>query len=125
MLSIPLFPTHRPNYQLIRSYPADELAWSLCCASALIPKYDTPQYPAPADCSVNNLVVQADSPPAWSHKFCKIPLIGGYLNVMAQAQEYFAVLENIVDLIADDLEKGLDSKYVGKRVSVKEKSKFK
>ncbi|EED15156.1 hypothetical protein TSTA_046100 [Talaromyces stipitatus ATCC 10500] len=121
---IPLFPTHKPNYQLIKSYAADDLAWSLFCANELIPKYDTPQYPAPADCSANNLVVQADSPPAWSNKFCKIPLIGGYLNVMAQAQEYFAVLENIVDMIAADLEKGLNSEYVGKRVGVKEKSKF-
>lgn len=70
-------------------------------------------------------MVQADSPPLWSKKFLKIPLIGGYLNVMSQAQDYFATLENIVDVIAGDLEKGLDSEYVGKRVSVKEKSKIK
>lgn len=44
---------------------------------------------------------------------------------MSQAQDYFATLENIVDVIAGDLEKGLDSEYVGKRVSVKEKSKIK
>lgn len=44
---------------------------------------------------------------------------------MSQAQDYFATLENIVDVIASDLEKGLDSEYVGKRVSVKEKSRIK
>ncbi|KUL84802.1 hypothetical protein ZTR_07281 [Talaromyces verruculosus] len=122
---LPLFPAHKPNYQLIKSHKADELAWSLYCANQLVPKYDKPQYPAPADCSVHDLVVQADSPPLWSKKFLKIPLIGGYLNVMSQAQDYFATLENIVDVIASDLEKGLDSEYVGKRVSVKEKSRIK
>lgn len=123
--SIPLFPTHKKNYQVIKQYTADELAWSLYCASELIPKYDKPQYPAPADCTVDNLVIQADSPPLWSKKFVKIPLIGGYLNLMSQAQDYFATLENIVDVIASDLEKGLESEYVGKRVGVKEKSRIK
>ncbi|EEA22902.1 hypothetical protein TMatcc_001766 [Talaromyces marneffei ATCC 18224] len=122
---LPLFPTHKPNYQLIKSYTTDELAWSLCCASQLIPKYDGPQYPAPADCSADDLVVQADSPPLWSQKFVKIPLIGGYLNVLSQGQDYFATMESIVDVIAGDLEKGLDSEYVGKRVGVKEKSRIK
>lgn len=123
--SIPLFPTHKPNYQLIKPYKADELAWSLYCANELIPKYDKPQYPAPADCTADNLLVQADSPPIWSQKFVKVPLIGGYLNLMSQVQDYFATLENIVDLIASDLEKGLDSELVGKRVGVKEKSRIK
>lgn len=125
VFSIPLFPTHKPNYQLIKPYTADELAWSLYCASELIPKYDKPQYPAPADCSIDNLVVQADFPPLWNRKFVKIPLIGGYLNLMAQAQDCFATLENVVDVIVSDLEKGLDSGYVGKRVSAKEKSRVK
>lgn len=70
-------------------------------------------------------MVQADSPPLWSQKFVKIPLIGGYLNLMSQAQDYFATLENIVDVIASDLEKGLDSEFVGKRVGAKEKSRIK
>lgn len=52
-----------------------------------------------------------------------MPLIGNYLNVMAQAQGYVAVLENCVDFIARDLEEGLASELVGKRVGVKEKGK--
>ena len=123
--SIPLFPTHKPNYELIKPYTPDTLAWSLYCASELIPKYEKPQYPAPADCSADNLVVQADTPPLWSRKFVKIPLFGGYLNLMSQAQDYFATLENIVDFIASDLEKGLESEFVGKRVGVKDKSRIK
>lgn len=87
------------------------------------PKYDSPQFPPPADVSASNLVARADAPPAWTDRYRSVPLIGGYLNAMAQAQSYFAVLENCVDFIAADLEKGLQSEWVGKRVGVKEKSK--
>jgi len=52
-----------------------------------------------------------------------VPLIGNYLNIMAQAQSYFSALENCVDFMAADLEKGLQSEWVGKRVGAKEKSK--
>lgn len=87
------------------------------------PKHETPQFPPSADTSANNLVVKADTPPAWVEKYRKVPLIGNYLNVLAQAQGYAAVLENCVDVIAADLEKGLESEWIGKRVAVKEKSK--
>lgn len=123
--SIPLFPSHKRNYLLIKKHPTDILAWSLFCANDMSPKYKTPQFPPPADVSASNLVAKADAPPAWSEKFRSVPLIGNYLNVMVQAQSYFAVLENCVDFIAADLEKGLESEWIGKRVAVKEKSKVK
>lgn len=69
-------------------------------------------------------MAKADAPPAWSQKYRSVPLIGEYLNIMAQSQSYFAVLENCVDFIATDLEKGLQSEWIGKRVSVEEKSKM-
>ena len=121
--SIPLFPSHKQNYLLIKSYPADVLAWSLFCANDISPKYDRPQFPPPADASASNLVAKADAPPAWVEKYRSVPLIGNYLNIMAQAQSYFAVQENCVDFMAADLEKGLQSEWIGKRVGVKEKSK--
>lgn len=123
--SIPLFPSHRGNYQLIKSYPAGTLAWSLFCASNMSPKYGTPQFPPAADVSASNLVAKADAPPAWVGKYRNVPLIGNYLNIMAQAQSYYSVLENCVDFIAADLEKGLESEWIGKRVGVKERSKVK
>lgn len=121
--SVPIFPSHRRNYHLIKSQPADILAWSLFCASDISPKYDTPQFPPPADASASNLVAKADAPPAWLGKYRRVPLIGNYLNVMTQAQSYYSVLENCVDFIAADLEEGLKSEWIGKRVGVKEKSK--
>lgn len=87
------------------------------------PKYDTPRFPPPADASASNLVAQADAPPAWVEKYRTVPLIGNHLNILAQAQSYFSALENCVDFIATDLEKGLGSEWIGKRVGVKEKSK--
>jgi len=122
---LPLFPSHRQNYQLIKSHPSDVLAWSLFCATEMPPKYDTPQFPPPADVAASNLVAKADAPPAWVGRYRRVPLIGNYLNIMAQAQSYFAVQENCVDFIAADLDKGLESEWIGKRVGVKEKSKVK
>lgn len=121
--SIPIFPSHKQNYLLIKPHPADKLAWSLFCASDMSHKHDTPQFPPSADTSAANLVAKTDAPPAWTEKFRSVPLIGNYLNVMVQAQSYFAVVENCVDFIAADLEKGLESELIGKRVAVKEKSK--
>jgi hypothetical protein len=123
--SIPIFPSHKQNYLLIKSHPADILAWSLFCASDISPKYDTPQFPAPADVSASNLMAKADAPPAWVEKYRSVPLIGNYLNIMAQAQSCYAVLENCVDFMAADLEKGFESEWIGKRLGVKEKSKAK
>ncbi|CAG8957217.1 hypothetical protein HYFRA_00009419 [Hymenoscyphus fraxineus] len=121
---IPMFPAHKPNYMLIKSQPVEELAWSLFCATQMFPKYDTPRYPADTD-AASNLVAKADAPPAWTEKFRGVPLIGDYLNVMAQSQSYFSVLENCVDFVAADLEMGLRSEWIGKRVGVREKSKVK
>jgi hypothetical protein len=90
----------------------------------MVPKYDVPKFPPAADTSAINLVAKADAPPAWTDKYLWVPLVGNYLNAMAQAQGYAAVLENCVDFIAADLEKGLESEWIGKRVSVKEKSKI-
>jgi hypothetical protein len=121
--SFPIFTIHKQNYQLIKAHPADTLAWSLFCANDIPPKYNTPQFPPAVDTSASNLIAKADAPPAWTEIYRSVPLIGNYLNVLAQAQTYFAVLENCVDFIAADLEKGLESEWIGKRVSVKEKSK--
>ena len=121
--SILLFPSHKQNYQLVKSQPDNILAWSLFCATDMPPKYDTPQFPPSADASASNLVAKADVPPAWVKKYRTVPLIGNYLNIMAQAQSYFSVLENCIDFMAADLEKGLQSEWIGKRVGVKEKNK--
>jgi hypothetical protein len=99
-LSIPLYPVHKTNLDLIKTHSTDEVAWSLFCASNMPSKYDMPRYPPPTEVSANNLVVKADAPPAWKDTFKSFPLIGTYLNIMAEAQTYYATLENCVDFIA-------------------------
>jgi hypothetical protein len=123
--SLPLFPSHKRNYLLIKSHPPNTLAWSLFCANNISPKYDTPQFPPLTDVSASNLVAKADAPLAWVETYRTVPLIGNYLNVIAQAKSYYSIIEDCVDFIAADLEKGLKSEWIGKRVGIKEKSKVK
>ena len=79
--------------------------------------------PAVAGSGADNLIAGVDSPPAFSAKLRWVPFIGVYLNIMAQAQDYFAPLEDCVDFMARDLERGLESEFVGKRVGVKVRGK--
>jgi NAD(P)H-binding len=121
---VPLYPEHRTNMKFIMAYPADQdIAWSLFCASNLPPKYDTAQNPAPADCSGDNLVAKADSPPEWKNTLRWLPLIGTFLNIGAQVQSYYTGMEESMDFIAADFEKGLQSEFIGKRVGLKPKAK--
>ena len=120
--SIPLFPSHERNYELIKQQPADTLTWSLFCANNITHKYEATQFPPPSDVSAGNLLAKADAPPAWDPKYQSVPLIGNVCNVMAQAQNYFLVSEDCSDFIAADLETGLKSQWIGKRVGVKQKS---
>ena len=122
--SLPLFPAHKQNYLLIKSHPADTLAWSLFCANSLSPKYDIPRFSPLTDVSATNLMAKADVPPAWVETYRTVPLIGNFLNVMSQGQSYFLTIENCADFIAADLEEGLNSEWIGKRVGFKEKGKL-
>jgi hypothetical protein len=70
------------------------------------PKYQTPEYPPPADVSRSNLVAQADAPHARKDSWRSFPLIGSYLSIMTKSSAYYATLENCVDLMAADLEGG-------------------
>lgn len=71
----------------------------------------------------NTLNATADAPPDWKAIFQSIPLIETYLNIVAQAQSYYATMRSCMDFMDADLEKGLQSEWIGKRVGVKEKVK--
>jgi len=121
--SVPIYTTHRQNYERIRSVPADQLAWSLFCANNMPPRSEAVDYNPTAGTDADNLISRVDAPPAWSNTLLWIPFLGNYLNVMAQAQGYFATLEYCTDFIARDLNAGLQSELVGHRVGVKVKAK--
>ncbi|KAF7549280.1 hypothetical protein G7Z17_g6492 [Cylindrodendrum hubeiense] len=120
----PLFPEHRKTFDVIKQYDArEQLTWSIFCASTLTPRFESASFPPAESCSVDNLVAKADSPPAWSSSWSGVPLIGTYLNIFTQAGNYKTPLEDSADFIAADLEKGLGSDFVGKRVGLKLKEK--
>lgn len=116
---MPMFPEHRDNLSLIQKQEARRIAWSLFCANQMSPKHKYAQIPVPDDCSATNVIVSADSPPAWRETLRWVPLVGAYLNIFALAGGYATSVEDPLDFIAADLEKRLQSSFVGKRVGFK------
>lgn len=118
---MPMFPEHKENLELIQKQQAENIAWSLFCANQMSPKHKEVRIPAPDDCSATNVIASADSPPEWRNTLKWVPLIGPYLNIFGLASGYATSLEDPMDFIATDLEKGLQSEFIGKRVGLKMK----
>jgi putative NADH-flavin reductase len=120
---MPMFPEHRENVALIQTQGKEDIAWSLFCATGMSAKHKEAPFPAPDDCSADNVIASADAPPEWSETLQWVPLIGPYLNIISQAGGYATSIEDPVDFIAADFEKGLKSEFIGKRVGFKVKKK--
>jgi putative NADH-flavin reductase len=118
---MPMFPEHRENLALIQKQEEGNIAWSLFCANQMSPKHKEIRIPPPDDCSAANVIASADSPPEWRATLKWVPLIGPYLNIFSLAGGYATSLEDPMDFIATDFEKGLRSEFVGKRVGLKMK----
>jgi hypothetical protein len=80
-------------------------------------------YPLSESASAENLLVASNIPPEWSQRFLRVPLIGGYLNIISQVSSYGTALEDNADLIASDLLAGLDSMWAYEKIGVKERRK--
>lgn len=120
---VPIFTIHRKNWDLIKNVEPSKLSWSLFCANQMNPRSEVIDYSERAGTGAEDLVAGADFPPAWSKTLQWVPLVGTYLNILAQMQNYFTPLEDVADFIAKDLDSGLESELAGKRVAVKTKSK--
>lgn len=118
---MPMFPEHRENLALIQKQDEKNIAWSLFCANQMKAKHFEIRFPPPSDCSAANVIASVDSPPEWRSTLKWVPLVGPYLNVFSLAGGYATSLEDPLDFIAADLEKGLQSELVGKRVGIKMK----
>jgi hypothetical protein len=116
-----MFPEHRENLALVQKQQAANIAWSLFCANQMSSKHKEIRIPAPDDCSAANVIASADLPPEWRNTLRWVPLIGPYLNIVGLAGGYATSLEDPLDFIATDFEKGLKSEFVGKRVGLKMK----
>ncbi|KFA54052.1 hypothetical protein S40293_11468 [Stachybotrys chartarum IBT 40293] len=121
---MPMFPEHRKNLALLQQTQEEgSIAWSLFCASQMTPRHKEAVIPAPNDCSADNVIAKAESPPEWRDTLKWVPLIGNYLNILAQAGGYATSVEDPIDFIAADFEKGLQSEFIGKRVAFKQTKK--
>jgi hypothetical protein len=118
-----MFTIHKRNYDLIRPVPTDEIAWSLFCANQMDPRSQDIDYSLDSEPRRNALVVSVDRPPEWSKKLQWIPLVGHYLNIISQMQDYFTKLEDCAAIMAEDLTQGLQSQLIGHRVAVKMRAK--
>lgn len=72
------------------------------------------------------LVLKATSPPAWEDSWVKlIPFIGVFLNLwVVVLGQYKTKYEDVVDLLAEDLETG-NGEWIGMKVGIKDKAKIK
>ncbi|KAF7563276.1 hypothetical protein G7046_g855 [Stylonectria norvegica] len=116
---MPLYPEHRNNLALIRAQDEKDIVWTLFCASAMTPRHKVARIPAPDDCSAENVVASADSPPGWQSTLGWVPLLGPYLNILLQASGYSISMEDGLDFVATDFSKGLQSEFGGRRVAFK------
>ena len=123
ILSLPVYTIHKINHDIIRTAPSSQILWSLFCANNLPPLSETVDYAPRAGSGAKKLVAATDAPPSWSKTLQWVPLIGTYLNILIQAQQYFTPLEYVADFIAQDLNAGLKSEFAGKRVGLKVRSK--
>ena len=116
--SVPIYPEHRGNWKLIEKTSRKDIAWSLLCPSTMEPH----TLPMALKETGENLIAGADKPPGWRRTWLdRVPLLGGALSVAMQITKYDIPLEDSVDWLARDLEKGLDSEWIGHRVSLRVK----
>lgn len=112
---LPFFPDHYENYALLQSMSENEVAWSMLCASAMSPSKEADPT-AEAKANSRKIVATADVPPEWTDTLSWVPLFGRYLNVFANAGRYMTTLEQAVEVVVRDLDSGLESDFVNRRV---------
>ncbi|KAH8594580.1 hypothetical protein B0O99DRAFT_545703 [Bisporella sp. PMI_857] len=113
-----IYPEHRETWAKVTGVPQSRLVWSILCPG-IMHSLSSVTYPLDHRASAENLLATRNVAPQWSSRFLCAPLIGGYLNIMSQASSYGTALEDNADLIARDLEQGLDSVWAYQKVGTK------
>ncbi|PYI02394.1 hypothetical protein BO78DRAFT_400590 [Aspergillus sclerotiicarbonarius CBS 121057] len=109
---IPMFLEHATTWKKLQELPPSAIAWSILCPGLM--------RPAVGESLVYKLSGESTSPPGWSTKFLRIPVLGPYMNIMSQISSYATSFEMNADFIATDLEKGRDSEWLLHKVGVKQ-----
>ena len=118
MSYLPLFPDHTENHALLESIPKNELAWSMLCANQMGPSKEA-DATAEAKANSRKVVATADVPPDWTGTFSWVPILGRYMNVLSNAGRYMTTLEQAAEVVSRDLDSGLESEFVNRRVGFK------
>ncbi|KAJ1535222.1 hypothetical protein HK405_015776 [Cladochytrium tenue] len=117
---------HQATAVAVSAVSTTDVEWSLLCASTM---YGESNSDANVDGAVSllaaprghkNLVVGADTAPAWDGGLLqRVPLVGNYLAVLPGLLSYMAKYEDVADVIAEDLASGRRD-FVGKFVGYKD-----
>jgi len=112
---------HQASWAVLSAIPTSELQWSLLCPAFMIPV--SPTIESLSEPWGHSLLIAGDKLPEWRDSWVKsIPIIGNFLNVVADIRGRTTQLEDVADMIAEDVEsKSLE--LVGKRVGMKQKEK--
>ncbi|KAK9365626.1 hypothetical protein V1509DRAFT_371610 [Lipomyces kononenkoae] len=114
---VPVFREHLKDLALLNTIPSTVIRWSILCPSYMNPR--STEFVVPVkDAPSGGLTATATVPPHWKDFwFRRIPFVGSFFGVLANASRYTTTLEDNAAFIANDLAKGSDE-FVGKKVGV-------
>jgi hypothetical protein len=115
---MPVYLTHRQNLALLKSLPPGSVDWSLLCPTDLVPK--SADFSVPTKTSQRGkLIANTTTPPLWESSWLShIPLIGKTIVIGMNFSRYETTLEQNAEFIAEDLEDGHQSRFIGSTVGV-------
>jgi hypothetical protein len=116
---------HEATRAVTEAIPIQDLKWSLICVAQMSPADRKQGIFQPLDAPrSHSLLLKATLPPGWELSWlASIPFIGRFLHgIYCGLVLYRTKYEDVADFLAEDLEKE-DSKWIGERVGMKEKSK--
>ncbi|KAK9366159.1 hypothetical protein V1509DRAFT_301479 [Lipomyces kononenkoae] len=114
---VPIFHEHLKDLALLKTIPSTVIRWSILCPSRMIPR--STEFVVPVkDSPSGGLAASATVPPHWQDFwFRRIPFVGSFFVVLANASRYNTALEDNAAFIADDLVMGSDE-FVCEKVGV-------
>ncbi|KAK9482004.1 hypothetical protein V1527DRAFT_55061 [Lipomyces starkeyi] len=114
---LPIFREHLQDLALLSTIPSTVIRWSILCPSYMNPRSTELVVPVKSATS-GGLVASATVPPHWKDFwFRRLPVVGPFFVVLANASKYTTTLEDNADFIANDLAVDSDE-WVCKRVGV-------
>lgn len=111
---------HRETEDVIKTLATEDLAWSLLCVFRMYAESVERRDLLATGSRQHQLQVGTRMPPRWQdHWIRHVPWLGSYLNLVPTMMSYYAKYEDVADLLAEDLERGLHSELIGQFVGYK------